>query len=297
MIFELHKKALTKKLLVLLGWLLLAVASASLVWSVLLWRYPLPAEIATKTTQPQVNAAWLKGIDRHWLADEQVPEEIEVDSSTPIQVSRLAVKVQGILFSNQTERSVVMLNYQNKDLTLSVGDKLADGILLVKIKQDALVFDRNGELEQVLLELDKAANLQPGQPTLSKQPAIQKPIGELPTEVTEQRVGSRVLEETFGPEFRENLVRDPLQLMSYISVTPSSKNGELQGFELKPGVKPELFKHFGLQAGDLLVAVDGDLVSDTSAMMALHSRLATAEGLDLELLRGSERLRIRLEME
>lgn len=303
MIFELHKKALIKKLGFWLGWVLLAVALASLVWSFLLWRYPLPVEAtAAKTSAVQVKAAWLAGIERHWLTSEKEPAKVALESSAPIQVSRLAVKVQGVLFSNQAERSVVLLNYRNKDRTLSVGDSLEPGIFLVAIKHDALVFNRNGQLEQVLLELDKPASLQQGKTALSKQPATnplatQEPTDELPTEVTEQRIGSRVLEETFGPEFRESLVSDPLQLMSYISVVPSSKEGKLQGFELQPGVKPELFKHFGLQAGDLLVAVDGDPVSDTSAMMALHSRLATAEGLDLDLLRGSERLRIRLEME
>ena len=275
------------KLFAWLGWLLLSMALASLVWSLLMWRYPLPVDsAATKTSSVQAKAAWLAGIENHWLLDE-TPQQMV--NNAPIQVSRLAVQVQGVLFSNQAERSVVLLNYRNKDQTLSVGDKLEEGILLVAIQHDALVFNRNGQLEQVLLQLDK--------PTLSKQSATEKPTDELTTEITQQRVGSRVLEETFGPEFRESLVRDPLQLMSYISITPSSQGGKLQGFVLQPGVKPELFKHFGLQAGDLLIAVDGSQVSDSSAMMALHSRLATAQGVDVDLLRGSERLRIRIEME
>ena len=290
------KLALLKKLGFWLGWLFLAMALASLVWSFLLWRYPLPvAEKSTSTNPVASQAIVLKGLEKHWLVGEQKSPQ-RVETNEPIQVSRLAVKVQGILFSNQAERSVVMLSYRNKDLTLSTGDELETGILLVKIKQDALVFDRNGQLEQVLLDLDKTAKLdQQLEEKLSK-PASAK-SNELPSQVTEQRVGSRVLEATFGPEFRQSLVQDPLQLMSYISVSPSSKEGQLQGFVLQPGSKPELFKHFGLQAGDLLVAVDGDLVSDTSAMMDLHSRLATAEGLDIDLMRGDERLRIRIEME
>lgn len=290
------KLALLKKLGFWLGWLFLAMALASLVWSFLLWRYPLPvAEKSTPTNPVASQAIGLNGLEKHWLVGEQKAPQ-KVKTNEPIQVSRLAVKVQGILFSNQAERSVVMLSYRNKDLTLSSGDELETGILLVKIKQDALVFDRNGQLEQVLLDLDKTAQLdQPLEEKPSKPASAAS--NELPSQVTEQRVGSRVLEATFGPEFRQSLVQDPLQLMSYISISPSSKEGQLQGFVLQPGSKPELFKHFGLQAGDLLVAVDGDLVSDTSAMMDLHSRLATAEGLDIDLMRGDERLRIRIEME
>lgn len=290
------KLALLKKLGFWLGWLFLAMALASLVWSFLLWRYPLHvAEKSTPTNPVASQAIGLNGLEKHWLVGEQKATQ-RVETNEPIQVSRLAVKVQGILFSNQAERSVVMLSYRNKDLTLSTGDELETGILLVKIKQDALVFDRNGQLEQVLLDLDKTAKLDQQLEEKLTKPARAK-SNELPSQVTEQRVGSRVLEATFGPEFRQSLVQDPLQLMSYISVSPSSKEGQLQGFVLQPGSKPELFKHFGLQAGDLLVAVDGDLVSDTSAMMDLHSRLATAEGLDIDLMRGDERLRIRIEME
>ncbi len=292
------KQVLIKRLFFLLGWLVLAVALASLVWSVLLWRYPVPvAEDNASTPLTTKKAAWLKGIEKHWVKESLSLVETQDDEpQEPIQVSRLAVKVQGVLFSNLAERSVVMLSYRNKDLTLSAGDELEEGILLIKIKQDALVFNRNGQLEQVLLNLDKTAKLNQQPEQKLSQPASAA-TNDLPSQVTEQRVGSRALEETFGPEFRQSLVRDPLQLMSYISVSPSSKEGQLQGFVLQPGSKPELFKHFGLQAGDLLVAVDGDLVSDTSAMMALHSRLATAEGVDIDLMRGDERLRIRIEME
>ncbi|GLR63088.1 type II secretion system protein GspC [Marinospirillum insulare] len=281
------------------------MALANLLWSILVWRYPLPPETTSaEKTAHQVTAAWLEGLDQHWLKKEQeTPSFVPEKTAEPIQISRLAVKVQGVLFSNLAERSVVLLNYRNKDLTLSVGDRLEEGIVLVAIQQEALVFNRNGVLEQVLLAFDEPSQLSNKQANTNKQATNSKQ--QLPTEFrkefreefTEQKVGTRVLEETFGPEFRKDLVKDPLQLMSYVSVSPSSKKGELQGFVLQPGSKPELFKHFGLQAGDLLIKVDGAAVSDTSAMLALHSRLATAESLDVELLRDNERVNIRLEME
>ncbi len=95
------KLALIKKLGFWLGWLFLAMALASLVWSVLLWRYPLPvAEKSTPTNQLASQAIGLKGLEKHWLVGEQkAPQRVETNE--PIQVSRLAVKVQGILFSNQ----------------------------------------------------------------------------------------------------------------------------------------------------------------------------------------------------
>ena len=88
------KHVLIKRLVFWLGWLLLAMALASLVWSLLMWRYPLLVDsAATKISSVQVKAAWLNGLERHWLVGEQTPQRVV--NNAPIQISRLAVKEIG----------------------------------------------------------------------------------------------------------------------------------------------------------------------------------------------------------
>lgn len=298
------------RLFMLLGWLLLAPVLAALIWSVLLALYPVKGATG-QAAAARTSLLWPSGLERHW----QQPQAAAVQQ--PVVVSRLAVQVQGVLASDDPRRSVVLLKYRGREMTLSVGDELEAGIQLVEIHTDFLVFNRQGQLEQVALQLGVAtgsaptANLldrssdaapgsaagRPAQATGGRNQA-QPASSNVPTApVSESVVGTRALEETFGPEFRESLIRDPLQLMKYVTLAPHSEGGQLQGFRLQPGSDASLFSHFGLQPGDLLVAVDGVSVTDTPAMMGLHGRLQSASSLEVDLIRNDESLRIRLELE
>ncbi|WP_404419680.1 type II secretion system protein GspC [Marinospirillum sp.] len=306
-----------KRLWMLAGWALVAWMVALFTWSFLQWLYPLPeaAPAARKTTSSAPEVLWISNLDQHWVAAEESEEPAVV---APVQRSRLAVQVQGVLYSTTRGRSVVLLRYRNQDYTLSEGDELEPGLRLQEIQRDALIFNRNGQLERVDLELASEADPQERSALLdqsdqgerasqSASSRENKPTpersqtsrDESPTEepARQERVGTRALEEAFGPDFRESLVRDPLQLMRHITVSPHSEGGQLQGFRIRPGSDPELFNSLGLQEGDLVVAVDGTPVSDTSAMMGLQSQLATARAVDVELVRDGERLLFSLEME
>lgn len=305
---------LLKRLLILAGWLLLVWVAVQFTWSLLQWLYPLPEPAASSqpaSSKPQV--LWVSQLDRHWVAAEKTEPEIVAE---PIQRSQLRVEVQGLFYSSIAGRSVVVLKYRNQDYTLSEGDELESGLSLQEVQRDALIFNRDGQLERVDLDLAARESQQERQALLNRGEASQQASSrresrrlessrDQPDDTAEQteqpvlqeRVGTRALEETFGPDFRDSLVRDPLQLMRHITLSPHNEGGQLQGFRIRPGSDPALFNSLGLEEGDLVVAVDGTPVSDTSAMMNLHGQLATARSLDVEIIRAGERLLFSLEME
>lgn len=291
------------------GWLLLAPVLAGFVWAVLQHLDPLPVQPESAPKPDATRVLWVDQLDRYWQP--LVAVEPESELIQPIEVSRLRVAIQGVFLSSIPGRSVVLLKYRNQDLTLSEGDELEEGVKLQEIRRDALIFNRQGQLEKVALEL-REEGLQQAAPHLLDQKAAtemparsstrpasrEHPAVEASQEIAHQeRVGTRPLEDTFGPDFRESLVSDPLQLMRHITLSPHNEGGRLQGFRIRPGSDPELFNRLGLKAGDLVTAVDGTPVSDTSAMMQLHGQLATARSLDVEILRAGERLLFSLEME
>ncbi|WP_114417809.1 type II secretion system protein GspC [Marinospirillum perlucidum] len=305
-----------KSLLQLSGWLLVAWMSAHLTWTLLLYAQPStqarPASTSGAATPAPV--IWPDSLASHWLASSSPAPEVE----ERVQPSRLAVQVQGLFYSSRAEASLVVLKYQNQTFTLAEGDPLETGITLVNIRPQALVFRRHGQLEQVDLNLTNAeevadpsqllnqedsegtaSNRQTAAPEVSGQAQTSSPRTETAPQSVDRelRVGTRPLEDAFGPDFRESLVRDPLQLMRHVTLVPHSQEGELQGYRLRPGSDPNLFQALGLEENDLLVAVEGNPVSDSSQMMQLHSQLATARSLEVELLRKGERLRLSLEME
>lgn len=305
--------------LLLGGWLLLAPVLAGFIWSLLQTVSPQPQQTTTQAPAARQDVLWISNLDRYW---QPAPaREPEPQLTQTLEPSRLRVEVQGVFFSTLPGRSVVLLKYRNQDLTLAEGDELEEKITLHEIRRDALIFNRQGQLERVALELTEEASSQAKRYLLnseesatssarpparslardrrSAERSAQEPqVAETSQDIAHQeRVGTRPLEETFGPDFRESLVRDPLQLMRHITLSPHNEGGRLQGFRIRPGSDPGLFNSLGLKTGDLVTAIDGTPVSDTSAMMQLHGQLATARSLDVEILRAGERLLFSLEME
>ncbi len=284
------------------GWVLVAVAAGWLTSRVLLMMEPLPEPQITHSSPPAV-FHWPQNLSRVWVAPQR--------SATPraVQPSRLPVTVMGAFLSPLPGRSVVVLGYRSQLLTMSEGDELDQGIVLLEIQADQLIFDHRGRTEAVRWQLEEstlspAQRLDRGDAPASQarrsQRSVVEPVNrstqpEPPVE--EFHLGTRALEDTFGPEFRRSLVQDPLQLMRYVMVAPRQSEGQLQGYELRPGQDASLFERLGLQAGDLVVAVDGVAVTDTAGMMSLHGRLAQAERLEVDIVRDDRPYRFRLDME
>lgn len=278
------------------GWLVFAFSLAWLSWAVITWLYPAQPYLAKSSPSASAQALWASSLNNYFISQAQVIETNPLNE--PLEKSRLPISVQGVVFSNQANRSVALLKYQNKFLTLVEGEELAAHIYLVKINADTLVFNNQGQLEEISFNLevpDLNLGLNSG---LNLAETTSNDAASQPREITsEERLGTRVLEDTFGANFKESLLKDPLQLMSYITLIPENQDGKLKGFRLQAGVKPELFNHFELKANDLLLAVDGIEVSNTQQMLQLTNKLAEATSLSVDLQRGDEIIRKYLDIE
>lgn len=296
-------KLLTAKLVSLLGWLVFAFSLAVASWAVISWLFPAETYLPAEQTKPTAQAAWAKSLNSYFISQQKIAVE-EPSFQQQVARSRLPISVQGVVFSNQANRSVALIKYRQQFLTLVEGDELDAGVRLVKITQHALIFNNYGQLEEIALNLDAAnnallsSNEQPPLERNSINRNIQTENSSFTRQpISEERLGTRVLEDTFGANFKESLLKDPLQLMSYITLVPVNENGKLKGFRLRPGIKPELFNHFELQANDLLLAVDGIAVNNTREMLQLTNKLAAASSVSVDIQRGEEIIRKYLDME
>lgn len=300
----LNLKLLTAKLVSLLGWLAFAASLALASWAVISWLFSAETYLPAQQAQPSAQAAWEKSLNSYFISQQKITIE-EPNFQQQVARSRLPISVQGVVFSNQVNRSVALIKYQQQFLTLVEGDELDAGIRLVKITQHALIFNNHGQLEEIALNLDAAndallnsTNKPPPLERNSINRSIQTENASFTRQpISEERLGTRVLEDTFGANFKESLLKDPLQLMSYITLVPVNENGKLKGFRLRPGIKPELFNHFELQANDLLLAVDGIAVNNTKEMLQLTNKLAIASSVSVDIQRGEEMIRKYLDIE
>lgn len=286
-----------------LGWLLVLWLVAGLSWRLWLWWQPVPTPEAILPPAPAL--IWPAQLDQYWLsASPSVAQPV-----LPIQPSRLSIQLQGLFLSDEPQRSVVLLRYRQRDYVLSPGDELEAGLVLEAIQPEALIFVRDGQRESVALNwrstgpqvIGPAAESAPARATTTR-PSTSQPSAPpaarpaLPPAATEAVSAAPLIDE-FGPDFRQRLLNDPLQLMRYITLVPVQQEGQLYGFRLNPGSQRALFEQLGLQPGDLLVSVDGQPVNNTAAMMRLPQQLRDARSVDLIIEREGQQRPLRLEME
>ena len=73
------------------------------------------------------------------------------------------------------------------------------------------------------------------------------------------------------PNVRQQLLKNPGQLMDYLTIAPVRENNQLKGYRLNPGRNPEIFNQLGLQPNDLAISINGlDLRNNAEAMQAMQ---------------------------
>lgn len=91
-------------------------------------QYPQPAPVADL-------------LHRHW-APRQVP-------GSDLPLTALKVDYLGSLKASQLRATVVVLRYQQQERTLTLGQRLAPGIVLHDIDERGLIFDNQGQRERL----------------------------------------------------------------------------------------------------------------------------------------------------
>jgi len=85
--------------------------------------------------------------------------------------------------------------------------------------------------------------------------------------------------------FREQFVRDPGVLADYISAEAVTLQSGQSGWRLSPGNNTKVFEQLGLKPGDLVMAINNVSAGSGMSRIALLNELATADQLELKILR------------
>ncbi|WML90253.1 PDZ domain-containing protein [Thiothrix lacustris] len=92
--------------------------------------------------------------------------------------------------------------------------------------------------------------------------------------------------------FRDNAALDPYRLFDAVQPEAVVVNGKLSGYRLTPGADPALFHKAGLQAGDVLLAVNGVKLESEAQAVQLLEQYEGAVQLSLTLQRGKDEINL-----
>ena len=169
-------------------------------------------------------------------------------------VTSIPVKLFGVRVDMASGRgSAIIATPDGVQNSYVVGDEVMPGVILKQVAFDSASLERGGVIEKVFLDQSVAAPVAGGSPTTT---AVQAPVS---------------------------------VLQDMMTVAPRMDGSKVTGLSLLPKGDGARFNAAGLQAGDVLVSVNGSPVSD----VAILSKLPSAAGtVSLEVERSGRRVSV-----
>ena len=175
--------------------------------------------------------------------------------------SRLNAQLTGIMASSIASRSIAIIARDGKQQSYVIGDVIqGTDAQIINILPDRVIIKRQQQQEALFLD-ENAMTAPATAPTLNNSSL---------------------------PNVRQQLLKNPGQLMDYLTVAPVRENNQLKGYRLNPGRNPEIFNQLGLQPNDLAININGlDLRNDAEAMQAMQ-QLAHQTEMNISVERNGE---------
>jgi general secretion pathway protein C len=175
--------------------------------------------------------------------------------------SRLNAQLTGIMASSVSSRSIAIIAREGRQQSYGVGDVIqGTDARITNILPDRVIITRQQQQEALLL--DENAATAPAATLVLSNPGL--------------------------PTARQQILKNPGQLMDYLTIAPVRENNQLKGYRLNPGKNPELFTQVGLQANDLAISINGlDLRNNSEAMQAMQ-QLAHQTEMNISVERNGE---------
>lgn len=188
----------------------------------------------------------------------------------------LNLKLVGVLMSTgEFGGSAQITTPDNRTSRFVTGDEILPSVALERILSDRVIITRNGETETLLLA-GRSAGLSViadgSQVTVSVDDVVPVQTQATPSEYT---------------------LRDPDVLFGLLTASPKQDNGRLIGYSLYPRGDVDAFTAAGFVAGDILIEVNGTMVSELD-LMELRSEVGASQIAMLTVLRGAAPVTLRL---
>jgi general secretion pathway protein C len=179
--------------------------------------------------------------------------------------TKLNLKLHGVYYSSDPMKSYAMIAAANgKSTSYRVGESLLSGAVLHKIEPRQVILLRNGRYETLhIMGGDRAVK------------------NDIPT-----IAHNDIRPEKLLGNYQRQLQTNPNSLMKLMRISAVKRGGRFIGYRIKPGKDATLLSRFNLQSGDILTAVNGVKLDSPLKGLGLIQQLATANQVDLEVLRN-----------
>ena len=211
--------------------------------------------------------------------------------------TRLPLTLTGIVASTEDGLGSAVIRVNGAEQVYAVGDSLpASGqVTLAKVMPQTIVIDNNGTYE--LLTLYEGVGLvvptTPSRAGPARQPnsAIGAPRPEAQAPIVSEAERSEVAQ-----RYRRALYESPEALASLLTVSPVQADGAIIGYRISPSKERAAFDALGFKTGDVVTAVNGLSLSDTTNTLKLYTLMKEATEATFDMTREGGNVTINVDL-
>ncbi len=199
-----------------------------------------------------------------------------VQQKKAVALTPLTLKLLGTVVAGTHSAAIIALTPGGKQSAFFIGDNIQTGVVLKIVEANAIIVDHNGSLERISLEQ--------GKPIVSTSMAR---LDRQTTPAAAPRVPPQRLNKRMNRQHLQQQLQNLPALLSQALARPSFSNGKMNGFIISNIVPGSLYQQAGLQNGDIIMAINGEKITNAAQAMGIYAKLKSAPSLDLQLQRGS----------
>lgn len=198
-------------------------------------------------------------------------------------ITRLNLTLKGVLASIPMESAsaIIAQGKSGKEENFSVGDKMPGGVLLKEIYPDYVVLERNGQDE--ILKLEKESGVGNSGQSGSRKSMYNAPARNASPATTLK-------------EIRSNILKNPTSFGEYALPVVVKKNGKQIGYRLKPQQQGHLLAELGIEAGDVIIQINGVKLDRPQNGISALRKLSTAKNLDIVVQRNGAKIPLNISL-
>jgi general secretion pathway protein C len=224
---------------------------------------------ADKTKQA-IDVSKIQSLNLFGQYNASVIEKPEIEMSN-VPETKLNLVLSGLVASDDKLIAAAVIENQGKQETYGVGDIIiGTRANLEQVLMDRVIIKQSGRLETLMLDgFDYSQPVQKVADKIDRKKSKPKLAPQSrDSGVVDQRDNKELT--ATAKNLRTELAQDPAKIGDYLRISPKRKDGEIVGYSLRPGKKPEFFKQAGLKSGDVAVEMNGyDLIAPAQAMQAM----------------------------
>ena len=211
--------------------------------------------------------------------------------------TRLPLTLTGIVALTEDGLGSAVIRVNGAEQVYAVGDSLpASGqVTLAKVMPQTIVIDNNGTYE--LLTLYEGVGLvvptTPSRagPATPPNRAVGAPRSEALAPVASEAERSEVAQ-----RYRRALYESPEALASLLTVSPVQADGAIIGYRISPSKERAAFDALGFKTGDVVTAVNGLSLSDTTNTLKLYTLMKEATEATFDMTREGGNVTINVDL-